>query len=257
MPVHYAKDKATRALLRVSMMSRLRAALPGHDKRQAAREEAEEKATVDPETARKEAVVLSYVSQDNSVLGGEDETLVVRTALELGLNKDCTDEVRSSELRRARPDCGALTACVVCAQQQTTDDVRHAQEGNTMLHWSALRGHRELMDLLLERGLNVNAKRNVRLRRRSLTLLCEYGMTDRARLVCAGRRHAAAPCHTLRPGRWRDASAGWRRGHRRDRRGLSPLLQSRAAPWLTLAPMLRSVRWRRCTGPRSWATWSW
>jgi hypothetical protein len=94
MPVHYAKDKATHAVLRVSVMSRLRAALPGHDTRKAAREEAKEKATVDPETARKEAVVLSYVSQDNSVLGGEDETRVVRTALELGLNKDCTDEVR-------------------------------------------------------------------------------------------------------------------------------------------------------------------
>ena len=46
-----------------------------------------------------------------------------------------------------------------------------------MLHWSALRGHRELMNLLLERGLDVNATRNVRLRRRSLTLLCEYGLT--------------------------------------------------------------------------------
>ena len=35
-----------------------------------------------------------------------------------------------------------------------------------MLHWSALRGHMKLMDLLLERGLDVNATRNVRLRRR-------------------------------------------------------------------------------------------
>lgn len=103
MPVHYATNKATRAVLRVGVMSLLRAALPGHEARKAAREAAteaareddEEKAKVAAEIARKEAVVLSYVSQEHSALGGEDETLVVRVALEsAGLNKDCTDAVR-------------------------------------------------------------------------------------------------------------------------------------------------------------------